>query len=288
MNVIRANVLGFCMGVRRAVELAAGEARRAAETGSPVYTLGPLIHNPRVLNDLKEKGVEAVEALPPECEKCTVIIRAHGISLEKENDLRDTGCKIVDATCPRVKASQLKTKELTRAGYCIFLAGEASHAEIEGVFGYAKDAKFSAIVNSAQDAKEAAIRLFQIDGNAKTALLGQTTISEALYNDIGSAIKKHFSNLEIINTICAAATERQNALRDLLRKTDAVIIAGGKNSANTLHLLEIAEESGKPCALAEDAKDIPPGFFNYKTIGLCAGASTPDSVIDEIEAALKG
>jgi len=279
------------MGVRRAVELTADEARNGAETGSPVYTLGPLIHNPKVLNDLKEMGIKIIEAPPLKNEKCAVVIRAHGISPEKENALRATGCRIVDATCPKVKASQLKAKELARGGYCVFLAGEASHAEIEGVFGYALCSEapgaFCVIVDSPEKAKETAARLIETDKYAKTALLGQTTISEKQYNDIADAVKKFFPNLKVINTICAAATERQNALRDLLKKTDAVIIAGGKNSANTLHLLEIAKESGKPCTLAQEAKDIPPDFFNYKTAGICAGASTPDCVIEEIEAALK-
>jgi 4-hydroxy-3-methylbut-2-enyl diphosphate reductase len=116
--------------------------------------------------------------------------------------------------------------------------------------------------------------------------LGQTTISEEEFRYIGTVLNLFFPNLEIVHTICSATAERQQALRELLSETDAVIIAGSKESANTHSLFKIAQESGKPCVLIERASDIPPIFRNYKTIGLSAGASTPDSVIEEIEAAL--
>ena len=287
MKVIKAKTLGFCMGVRRAVELAFNEAKQA--NGSPVYTFGPLIHNPKVLNDLNDKGIKTLDELPQDCENCTVIIRAHGISLQLENELRAKGCRIIDATCPKVKASQLKTEELSRAGYCIFLAGENAHAEIEGIKGYAACTNecFCEIAGSAQEALKKAKNLYNKNHDAKTALLGQTTISEDEYRVIGEKIGLFFPNLEIVQTICAATKERQNALRDLLLEVDAVIIAGGKNSANTRRLLAIAQECGKPAVLAQDASEIPQNFFSYETVGICAGASTPDSVIEEIEAALK-
>jgi len=282
MKIIRSGVLGFCMGVSRAVELAAAEAGRRAAV---VYTLGPLIHNPVVLADLESRGVRVLDELPRSI-KGSVIIRAHGISLEGEEKLRSTGCRIVDATCPRVKASQLKAEELSFAGYSLFLAGTHEHAEIEGIIGYTETAPFRAVVSGALDAEREAAKLYRKNNNAKTALLGQTTISEDEYLKIGEAIKIFFPNLEIINTICPATTERQQALRELLSRVEAVIIAGGKESANTSRLLAIAEESGKPCALVENSREIPPSFFSFETVGLCAGASSPDSVIDEIEEAL--
>jgi len=292
MKVIRARVLGFCMGVRRAVQLAAGEAKR----GSPVYTLGSLIHNPKVLQDLKALGVHPIEGLPQNND-CTVIIRAHGISPDAESELQKTGCRIVDATCPKVKASQLRAQQLSRAGYCLFLAGEAVHAEIEGILGYTKDASFCAVVGSAEQAQAEAEKLLKTESyktaslkNAsfRTALLGQTTISEEEYRSIADEIKKYFPNLEIEETICAATAERQQALRGLLLECDAVIIAGGKESANTRRLLAIAQQGGKPCALVEEKTDIPESFYSCETVGLCAGASTPDLVIEEIEECLYG
>jgi len=282
MVVQRAKVLGFCMGVRRAVELANEEAKLAEAGGFSVYTLGPLIHNQKVLKELERRGVKTLEDLPFNKDN-TVIIRAHGISPEAESELRDKEYKVVDATCPKVKASQLKTQELSRAGYSIFLAGEERHAEIEGILGYAKDAPYCKVIGDSIEGQKAAAGLYKTNSKTRTALLGQTTISKEEYENIGNTIKKYFPDLITVNTICYATIERQQALRDLLIKSDAVIIAGGKNSANTRCLLAIAIDSGKPCILAEDAADIPETFYNFNKVGLCAGASTPDSLIDEIE-----
>jgi 4-hydroxy-3-methylbut-2-enyl diphosphate reductase len=279
------------MGVRRAVELAAEQARQSAQEDSAVYTLGQLIHNPQVLAELEKQGVvtlekERLEQILQKGKNCRVIIRAHGISPETEKRLRGMECKIIDATCPNVKKNQLKTQELSRAGYSLFLAGESSHAEIEGITGYASfanSAPFCKAVVNTEQAREAALALHKTDSNAKTALIGQTTISEEEYRNIGAEIKKYFPNLEIVNTICSATAERQQALRELLINADAVVIAGGKESANTRRLLAIAQDSGKPCVMVERAAEIPENFYSFNTVGLCAGASTPDSLIDEIE-----
>ena len=296
MKVIRARVLGFCMGVRRAVDLASREAassfEEGASAGKGVYTLGPLIHNPRVLRELESLGVRPIAELPPNLDGASLVIRAHGISPHAEAELRGRGGRIVDATCPKVKASQLKAKALAEAGCRLFLAGEAEHAEIAGIRGYALAGAgtggFCAVVGGAAEAEEAAAALFAKEPNGKTALIGQTTISPEEYASIGEGIKKYFPALEIIQTICAATTERQDALRELLDQVDAVIVAGGRESANTRRLLAIAAEGGKPRALVEDAAGIPPDFAAFSVVGLCAGASTPDSCIDEIEQALLG
>jgi len=289
MKVIRSGVLGFCMGVRRAIELAVSEAERRAD---PVYTLGPLIHNPVVLSDLESRGVQVLPGRVvldeiPESIKGSVIIRAHGIRADVEEKLRSTQvgeeCRVIDATCPRVKASQLKAEELAFAGYFLFLAGEPEHAEIEGIVGYTGSAPFCVVVSSAYDAEREAVKLYRKNNNARTALLGQTTISNEEYLRIGEIIKIFFPNLEIIDSICPATLERRNALRELLKQVDAVVIIGGKESANTRRLLSIAEESGKPCVLIENSNEIPPSFRSCETVGLCAGASTPDSLIDEVE-----
>jgi len=288
MTIIRARVLGFCMGVRRAVELATEQAKKAAQEHCALYTLGHLIHNPQVSADLEKQGVialdqSALDQLDGKLKNSGVIIRAHGISPQTEEKLRGTGCKVTDATCPNVKKNQLKTQELSRAGYSLFLAGESSHAEIEGIKGYASSAPFCKQVVNSEQAREAAAALHEADREAKTALLGQTTISQDEYRSIGNEIKKYFPDLEIIDTICAATAERQQALREILNKVDAVIIAGGKESANTRRLLLIAQESGKPCAITERVEEIPEEFYGFKSVGISAGASTPDTLIDDIE-----
>jgi 4-hydroxy-3-methylbut-2-enyl diphosphate reductase len=271
------------MGVRRAVNYAVNEAKH--NSAGHIYSMGQLVHNQRVLADLNRLGVKILEELPQSLEGSSVIIRAHGVSPTVEKDLLGRGAEIIDATCPIVKASQLKAEELSRVGYCLFLAGEANHPEIEGIFGYAKSngSPFCVVAGSAYEAGRAAKKLYGINHDAKTALIGQTTISEEEYLAVAKAVQLFFPNLEVIQTICAAGIERQQALRELLNQTDAVVIAGGKNSANTCRLLAIARESGKPCVLVESADEIPQDFFSYKTVGISSGASTPDSIIDEIE-----
>ena len=273
------------MGVRRAVELAQEEAEKASSGAEKVFTLGPLIHNPNVLFHLESLGVKTVDEPPKDSSGCSIIIRAHGISPQAEEDLRGRGFRVIDATCPKVKENQLKAQELSREGYCLFLAGEAEHAEIEGLKGYADSAgaPFCAVVADSGEAEKEAATLRETNSNAKTALLGQTTIRAEEYSAIGQAVKKFFPDVEIVQTICGAASDRQKALRELLEQVDAVIIAGGKESANTRRLLAVAQESGKPCALVQNASEIPASIQLYETVGLCAGASTPDSLIDEIE-----
>jgi 4-hydroxy-3-methylbut-2-enyl diphosphate reductase len=288
MKVVRAGTLGFCMGVRRAVELAAGAVREAA--GRRVYTLGPLIHNPRVLEDLRRQGVEILEtgALPQAPERAVVIIRAHGAPPQTEQELKALGVLVIDATCPKVKASQLKVRALAEEGFCIFLAGEEHHAELAGIKGYAESAKgICRIVGNPVEAEEAARQLEDMKGPVRTVLIGQTTITPEEFEAIGRGIKKIYPDLRVINTICGAVRERQDSLRELCAGVGGVIIAGGRQSANTRRLLDIAVNLGKPAWLTEGAGDIPKEVRACAAVGLCAGASTPDEVIDEIEEALE-
>jgi 4-hydroxy-3-methylbut-2-enyl diphosphate reductase len=280
-TLYKARVLGYCMGVRRAVEMAYREAREAP---GRVYTVGPLIHNPQVLEDLRSRGVEALERdrLPPDLRGAVVIIRAHGISPALEAELGSRGARIADATCPKVKASQLKARALSGAGYRVFIAGEREHGEVAGIRGYAPG---SMVVASPAEAEEAARSLRTGHPAVKAALIGQTTISPEEYAAIGAAIGKSLDP-EIVDTICGATRERQEALRELCAQVEAVVIAGGRGSSNTRRLLEIARSLGKPCWLVESAADLPAEAAAFRTLGLSAGASTPDAVIREIENAL--
>jgi 4-hydroxy-3-methylbut-2-enyl diphosphate reductase len=297
MNIVRAKILGFCSGVRRAVDLAyaettphpSGAHSQDAHSRGPIYTLGPLIHNPQVLEELKRRGMETLseDNLPEALHGASVIIRAHGISPQTEAELRKQGAAVIDATCAKVKSSQLKAAAFAKEGYRLFLAGEKRHAEITGICGYAEAAPLCAVVSCVAEAEKAAAWLFHEDPNVRTAIIGQTTISAEEYQDICTAISRFFPSLEIAQTICAATAERQDSLRELLNKVDAVIIAGGKDSANTRRLLAITEAADKPCALVESPADIPPHFFAFSTIGLASGTSTSDAVIDDIEWVLK-
>ena len=290
-KVIRANVLGYCMGVRRAVKLAYTEAEGCEKQ---VRTFGSLIHNPQVLRELEARGVRTLDesSLPNDLDGVSVVIRAHGISPQVEEKLRERKAVLVDATCPIVKASQLKARALAKAGYLLFLAGDKSHAELAGIVGYSQTmgALPCVVVGDANEAGTLAKTLAEKyrSETPKTALLAQTTISEGEYKAIEDAIVRFFPNLEVARTICAATKERQESLRKLLDRVDALVIVGGRESANTRRLYAIAEAVGKPCVLAEDANDIPVEFLDFGTIGITAGASTPDNVIGAIERVFQG
>jgi 4-hydroxy-3-methylbut-2-enyl diphosphate reductase len=283
VKVIRARVLGFCMGVRRAVEMAEAELGRRGG----VYTMGPLIHNPRVLAALQREGLGILDegGLPPDLGGLTVILRAHGISPSLEAELRRRHAALADATCPRVKKNQLEARSLADAGFFLFIAGEKRHGEVAGLRGYAPAA---VVVSTPAEAAAAASALARENPGARTALIGQTTIGSAEYGSIASAIRPCFPGLSVADSICPAAGERQDALRELCLQADALVIAGGRSSSNTRRLLDTALSLGKPAWLAESAAEIGalPGIAGYRTVGLAAGASTPESDIAEIEAAL--
>ena len=282
MKVIRAGILGFCMGVRRAVEMA-----WRASAAHEVYTLGPLIHNPVVLKRLAERGVTVLQEgdIPPDPKGATVIIRAHGVSRELETELRRQGVRILDATCPNVKLSQMAARSFAEKGFQLFLAGEENHGEIRSIRGYIDSPCY--VVGNPEDAEKAAAELFRLQPDAITALIAQTTISTNEYRAIGERLQRFFPDIGIVNTICGATAERQEALRELCGQVDAVVVAGGRDSANTRRLLSLAEELGKPAWLVQTPQEIPAETGAYETVGLCAGASTPDSLITEIEEALK-
>jgi 4-hydroxy-3-methylbut-2-enyl diphosphate reductase len=292
------------MGVRRAMEMADAAL---SQTGT-VYAMGSLIHNPQAMEALKKRGLEVLdeEKIPNTLSGAALVIRAHGVSPELEKTLTDRGARLLDATCPKVKASQIKARELLRQGRRVFLAGEKRHAEIIGILGYAPGC---VIVGSPAEAAAAAEKLrreekaggmafqspasrSQASGEPKTALIGQTTWDLAEYASIAQVLRSYFPDLEVCNTVCGATEARQNSLRVLCAGVDAVIVAGGRESANTRRLLDIArsfsgpEGRGKPAWLVETPAEIPGEIDRYDTVGLCAGASTPDALIDAIERAL--
>jgi 4-hydroxy-3-methylbut-2-enyl diphosphate reductase len=284
MELLKARILGYCMGVRRAVETAYRELDASPDR---VYTMGPLIHNPQVMEALKKQGAEVLDEdnLPENLRGTTVIIRAHGIKADLEAELVSRGAHITDATCPRVKAGQLKARRLAEAGYRVFLAGEERHGEIAGIRAYAPGCT---VVANPAEAASAGETLFREAPAAQTALIGQTTISPDEYAAIGEAIQAYFPGLEIIDTICKATRDRQDALRELCGEVDVMIIAGGRESANTRRLFSIAEGMGKPALLVETAGEVPAELASYTKAGLSAGASTPDNVIRAIEEKIRG
>lgn len=281
MKIIRASVLGFCFGVRRAVELA--EKALNENQDKTVYSLGPLIHNENALRKLGEKGLLTVDEnrvndIP---EGSVVIIRAHGVAPCITDALESKNCTIIDATCPRVKASQKMVERYTTQNDYVVLTGDRNHGEVKGIAGYAGK-NFSQI----QDFAEAQAFNITDSDNKNIILLSQTTYSPLEFEKIEKLFRERFKNIAVMNTICPATNERQEALLELCSKVDGVLVVGGKNSANTKRLYQTAAEN---CALAahiQTAGEIPEAFFKLKTVGITAGASTPDEIIEEVEAAL--
>ena len=282
MEIIRASVLGFCFGVRRAVELA--EKALSENPGKKVYSLGPLIHNENALSALEEKGLHILEEsdIAELEEGSVVIIRAHGVAPSVTDALEKRGCKIIDATCPRVKASQKMVERYSSENDYVVLTGDINHGEVIGIAGYAGE-NFSQI----QDYEEAE-RLNIKDGDNKNViLLSQTTYSPKEFEKIENLFKSKFHNLAVMNTICPATNERQQALLELCSQVEGVLVVGGKNSANTKRLYQTAAANCKIAAHIQSAADIPQEFFNLKTIGITAGASTPDEIIEDVERKLE-
>ncbi|MGP1512338.1 MAG: 4-hydroxy-3-methylbut-2-enyl diphosphate reductase [Treponema sp.] len=279
MTVILADVLGYCMGVRRAVESAIASIDKAND----VYTLGPLIHNKTALNSLEKKGLKVLNENKAEDAKIgsTVIIRAHGVPPSVNEILKKRECTIINATCPRVTASQKNAARYASMNYTVILAGDSNHGEVIGIAGYAGN-KFYLV----QDSEDAKKLLPPEDADENAILLSQTTFSPQEFEKIAEIIKAKYKNLKVMNTICPATKERQDSLLRLCPLVEGVLVVGGKNSANTKRLLQTAKENCSKAALIESADEIPEDFFKLQIVGITAGASTPDSAIEEVKNAL--
>ena len=286
-EIIRADILGYCMGVRKAVEMAklALEEHKSCQ----VWTLGPLIHNQIALDMLANQGIKVLSdsQIKNLQEKDIVVIRAHGVPPQKIEEIKSHGSSVIDATCPLVRASQKRAAKYTSLGYTVFLAGDKNHGEITGIVGYAEEAaRENGRCFVIENRKEAEDVIGFIEPSVKAVLISQTTFSPMEFDAIAEILQKKIPTLEVMNTICPATMERQKALADLKGKADGVLIIGGKNSANTRRLLLYAQKYFSIATLIETADEIPPEFFSLKKIALTAGASTPDEVIEEVERVL--
>lgn len=293
MNVIKADTLGYCMGVRRAVESAEVALKEYKE--KKVYSLGSLIHNTVALEELEQKGLRVLEEKDLESidSNTVVVIRAHGISPEVKAKIEKQKASVIDATCPRVTVSQNRVAEFSSKGYGIILAGDKGHAEVEGIRGFALGNFFCVqnleearkLVNSPELKKTESLKN---SPEEKYLLLCQTTFNPQEFEKISDFLKTHIFNLEVINTICPATRQRQDALERLCKVVDGVVVVGGKKSANTIRLYQKAASFVKNAVHIEKADEIPDFFKSLETVGVTAGASTPDNVIDEVVSRLYG
>ena len=263
-----ARYAGVCYGVERALGMAEKAADEARE---PVNTLGPLIHNPLVVNDLESIGVGTASSVS-EVGEGTLIIRAHGVVPSVVEDARARGLDVLDATCPYVKKVHNAAERLVREGYQLIVVGESGHPEVEGIMGHAGDDAHVVSVPGDLDA---------IDLSRKVGVVVQTTQTPGALADVVAELSKRTMDLRVINTICSATQERQDSAAELARRVDAMIVVGGKNSGNTRRLAEICTAACPKTHHIEDASEIEAAWFDgVSHIGVTAGASTPASHIE--------
>lgn len=273
MEIITAKTAGFCMGVRRAVDMALAAAQDATAS---VYSLGSLIHNRQVVDYLAEKGIAVAKELPTEG---TVIIRAHGVGPETINALKSRGITVIDATCPHVLSSQRIIARESAKGLITVIAGDRAHPEVVGLAGHSHTPVH--IISSIKDAQT-------LKPGGAFFLIAQTTFMHSLYAEITKTMQYRFPESVMFDSICDATEKRQNEVRALALECEVLIVAGGRESANTKRLAEIGQECGIRVLLIETADELEPAdFIQIGRVGLTAGASTPDWVIHDIQARLK-
>jgi 4-hydroxy-3-methylbut-2-en-1-yl diphosphate reductase len=273
VKVIRADVLGVCMGVRRALTIV--EETLAGNPGTPIHTLGPLIHNPRTVEDLRRRGVVPVDRLD-EVRGGIVVIRAHGVGPETLREIAARGLRVVDATCSHVLRVQRIVAEHAAKGYFALIAGDAGHGEVKGIRAYAGR---SAVVSTAAEARA-------VDLSSPALVVSQTTFRRQDYREIVAVLKEREPTIAVFDTSCALTETRQDSLRRLADRVDALLVIGGRESANTRWLHQTALQTGKPAWHIEGAGEIPAEIARYASVGISAGASTPDAIIAEVERAL--
>lgn len=258
------------MGVRRAVDLVLDTAN---STDGPIYTYGPLIHNPQVLDLLYEKGIHVLDEVPS-TGKGSVLIRAHGVPPEAKEGLKNAGFNVIDATCPRVIKVQTIIKTHAKKGYSSIIIGDRDHPEVIGLLGYAENRGY--VIDNINDIDE-------LPHFEKAIVVAQTTQNTVFFNQVKEIIDRKFPLYKFYNTICDSTEKRQAEIKSISASADAVIVVGGKSSGNTQRLAEIAEKTDKPAYHIENEDDLDLNALHPdQTIAITAGASTPNWVINRV------
>ncbi len=276
VEIVVAEHAGFCFGVKRAISIAE-HSSELSKQGKRIFTIGPLIHNPQEVERLRRKGVNLLYTEDALKSGDTVIIRSHGIPPKKERQLKELGLNVVDATCPYVKAVHDAVVKLSQEGYFVVLVGEKSHPEVIGTWGYLEESGGKGTVVESFDDLKAVL------GKDKVGIVAQTTQNEQFFKEVVGEIAIWAKEVKVINTICNATSERQEDVYKLAPEVDVMIIIGGKNSGNTRRLYEISRSLNPNSYHVETADDIKPEWFiGVKRVGITAGASTPDWIINSV------
>ena len=273
VEIVVARFAGYCYGVERALRITE-EALESAR--GPVASLGPIIHNPSVVGQLEERGVEVVDNVD-QAEGCTLIVRTHGVAPRVMVGARERRLEVVDATCPFVAVAQRKAAALRDAGYAVVILGERHHPEVAGLEGFAGE--HAAVVEDV-----AGLPLEQLRGQ-RVGVVVQTTQTTDNLARVAAALAPVARELLVFNTICDATEKRQDAACELAAEVDVVVVVGGRNSANTARLAQLCRAIEEHTYHIESAAELRAEWFTgAKRIGVTAGASTPD---EEIEATVR-
>lgn len=276
MKLTIAKSAGYCFGVKRAVNMVYQEAEEAKV---PVYTYGPIIHNEEVVRDLKQRGVHVVRELKEleNLPKGKIIIRSHGISRREHEAMKACGFEVLDATCPFVLKIHRLVEKYSKEGCRIVIAGNEHHPEVEGILGWV-EGQPAYTVTSQED-----IEKLPLKEGEKVCLVAQTTFNYNKFQELVEIINKKSYNITIKNTICNATEERQTEARDIARKVSAMIVIGDKSSSNTRKLYEICKGECEDTFYIQTLRDLNLNDLRFiDSIGITAGASTPNNIIEEV------
>jgi 4-hydroxy-3-methylbut-2-enyl diphosphate reductase len=279
--VLLAGPRSFCAGVERAIEI----VERALELrGAPVYVRKQIVHNTRVVSDLEQRGAVFVDELDEVPDGATVVFSAHGVSPAVRDAASARGLSVIDATCPLVSKVHAEARRFAREGFTVALIGHAEHEEVEGTLGEAPES--TVLVETAAD-----VAALSPADPSKVAYLMQTTLAVDEAADVAGALRERFPSMRAPGSddICYATTNRQAAVRAVAEEADLVLVAGSKNSSNSVRLVERSERAGTPAYLIDGATDIQLSWlYGVSVVGLTAGASAPPAVVSEIITALSG
>jgi len=275
MKVILAEHAGFCFGVKKAVDTVYEQIK----SDENIYTFGPIIHNEEVVKDLESKGVKVINSKDEldDVKSGKIIIRAHGIPKETEEDINNRDIECIDSTCPFVKRIHKIAFEESSKGNTIVITGNPKHPEVEGIVSWA--GKKAYVIENVEDIEKMGISM---DDNI--TIVSQTTFNHKKFEEIVEIFKSKGYNINIVNTICNATNERQKEAEEIAAKVDAMIVIGGTNSSNTRKLYEICKNNCKYTYFVQTADDLPEGFpEGVDIVGITAGASTPKNIIEEVQ-----
>ncbi len=280
MKVTRAKTAGFCMGVSLALQKLDTAVEK--KTSQRICTLGPIIHNPQVLEQYAAQGVQCLQGVDAVQENDCIIVRAHGITQQVEAQLMASGAQVIDATCPKVKKAQLAIAKATKMtatkekGAVLLLFGEENHPEVQGLISYATHG--AKVFDSLEK-----LETIELAPEVSYVLASQTTQDGKIFQEIIVYLQNELGNIPVLSTICHATHERQEEIMHIADSVDAVVVVGGKQSGNTCRLADVALAKGKPTWHVETVDELEKEkFLNFSHIGLTAGASTPKRLIDDV------